>query len=542
MPVAQGTLTPERSALWQQRVHYQYVSVIETNLRTTSPLSISAGDADASGDQPLLRNVDGQPYIPATSFVGALRHELSLQLQQLFAGKTRELTVHNQALVRLFGVSIGTPENDDQPMGQLWFDDLALIDKEPLTERRDHVRIDPKKGTAADGAKFDRELLAVGSRFGLRVEWRTEQTPLAVRAEDRTVFLLMLAILEGSPAQPNSKQNTPQLALGGRTRRGMGQILIDGADSGHRISWRSFNLRNPQGLCSWMLTGSQRGPANHRSSHDLAATLAHKAVCLTDHHALQVRLDLCLRGSMLVRGPGRMDAREKGKERADASQLRRAAQGKSEQEAIIPASSIVGVLRHRAEAIVRTLTQESKSQTTKPLVEELFGSAHDTKESHKAGCLHLQESLVRESSELRHTRVCIDPWTGGALDSALFTEDALYGGRFTLELSLRRVGTGKDKDKESPSDAAMGLLLLTLRDLWEGDLPIGGESSVGRGFVRGVGGQLSYRGKSEPLTFDAAGRLTASGHQERIHGWVQALNELVHESLKLNQNGKERAP
>ena len=139
MPVAQGTLTPERSALWQQRVHYQYVSVIETNLRTTSPLSISAGDADASGDQPLLRNVAGQPYIPATSFVGALRHELSLQLQQLFAGKTRELTVHNQALVRLFGVSIGTPENDDQPMGQLWFDDLELIDKEPLTERRDHV-------------------------------------------------------------------------------------------------------------------------------------------------------------------------------------------------------------------------------------------------------------------------------------------------------------------------------------------------------------------------------------------------------------------
>lgn len=537
MPVAQGTLTPERSARWQQRVHYQYVSVIETNLRTTSPLSISTGDADASGDQPLLRNVAGQPYIPATSFVGALRHELSLQLQQLFAGKTRELTVHNQALVRLFGVPQGTPDNDAEPMGQLWFDDLELINQESLTERRDHVRIDRNTGTAADKAKFDRELLAVGSRFGLRVEWRTEQTPLAVRAEDRTVLLLMLAILEGGAAQPNSKQNTPQLALGGRTRRGMGQILIDGADSGHRISWRSFDLRSPQGLCHWMLTGSEPGTPNHKSSHDLAATLAHKAVSLTDHHALQVRLDLCLRGSMLVRGAGRMDAH--GKERADASHLRRPAQGKLEQEAIIPASSMVGVLRHRAEAILRTLTKQTESH---PVVEELFGSVHDTKESHKAGSLHLQESLIRESCELRHTRVCIDPWTGGALDSALFTEDALYGGRFTLELSLRRVGTSKDKAKESPSKAAMGLLLLTLRDLWEGDLPIGGESSVGRGFVRGVGGQISCCGKSEPLTFDAAGRLTSSGHQEHIHRWVQALNESVHESLKLNQNGKEGAP
>ncbi|MGQ9815302.1 MAG: hypothetical protein ACUVR3_09155, partial [Candidatus Roseilinea sp.] len=37
----------------------------------------------------------------------------------------------------------------------------------------------------------------------------------------------------------------------------------------------------------------------------------------------------------------------------------------------------------------------------------------------------------------------------------------------------------------------IGLLLLLLKDLWTGDLPLGGESSVGRGRLKGVQAVIS---------------------------------------------------
>jgi hypothetical protein len=57
-----------------------------------------------------------------------------------------------------------------------------------------------------------------------------------------------------------------------------------------------------------------------------------------------------------------------------------------------------------------------------------------------------------------------------------------------LNLRLRRF----DEQSEADFNAQVGLLLLVLKDLWTGDLPIGGESSVGRGRLRGVEATIAY--------------------------------------------------
>ena len=88
-----------------------------------------------------------------------------------------------------------------------------------------------------------------------------------------------------------------------------------------------------------------------------------------------------------------------------------------------------------------------------------------------------EESEVRGALDLVQSRVKLDRFTGGAFPAALFAEQPVFGGTETsldLNLSLR-----------NPEPAEIGLLLLVLKDLWTGDLPLGGESSVGRGRLSG---------------------------------------------------------
>lgn len=100
----------------------------------------------------------------------------------------------------------------------------------------------------------------------------------------------------------------------------------------------------------------------------------------------------------------------------------------------------------------------------------------------RAGRVTVDESeITGPSRDIVQTRVKIDRFTGGAYESALFAEQPVFGGRFTLGLSLR-----------APTDAEVGLLLLVLKDLWTGFLPVGGSSSVGRGRLKGKEATIRY--------------------------------------------------
>jgi len=82
-------------------------------------------------------------------------------------------------------------------------------------------------------------------------------------------------------------------------------------------------------------------------------------------------------------------------------------------------------------------------------------------------------------------RVSLDRFTGGTRDGALFNEQPLFGGTqslVTVDLLLA-----------NPQEYEIGLLLLLLKDLWTGDLPLGGEISIGRGRLQGKNCQLEYR-------------------------------------------------
>ena len=95
-------------------------------------------------------------------------------------------------------------------------------------------------------------------------------------------------------------------------------------------------------------------------------------------------------------------------------------------------------------------------------------------------------------------RVAIDRFTGGALESALFDEAPFWpDGTNATHVGLR-IGL------EFPQDCEVGLLLLAFKDLWLGDLPLGGETGIGRGVFQGARADITLP-DGEKLSFEAVG-------------------------------------
>ena len=80
---------------------------------------------------------------------------------------------------------------------------------------------------------------------------------------------------------------------------------------------------------------------------------------------------------------------------------------------------------------------------------------------------------------------------------------------------------------QQPDNAQIGLLLLLLKDIWTGDLPLGGEVSVGRGRLNGKHAKLAFKQSEtqEWTIFQAKNKLDIEGNQEKLEQFVQSFVE-----------------
>jgi hypothetical protein len=77
----------------------------------------------------------------------------------------------------------------------------------------------------------------------------------------------------------------------------------------------------------------------------------------------------------------------------------------------------------------------------------------------------------------------------------------------------------------NPNDAEIGLLVLLLKDLWTGDLPIGGESGVGRGRLRGRHAKLTLANHVWEIEEKTDGSLQVTPDQAGLERFAEAFNE-----------------
>lgn len=514
--------------------------VIKGVLTLISPAHFGAGEVGDYTDMPvLLDESDRAPLLTGASIAGALRNYLrevergdgaplpfrpqsGEDADQIF--ERRKVVEQGLATTLLFG---GYRGDDDGVQSSL------IVYDAPGTangyELRDGVAIDRRTRSAAEDKKFDIELLAAGSTFNLRFELlgRTPRRPPdasddwdmeSAYAQERQRLLSALSVALNGLAGG-------AITLGARKRRGYGLCRVD--------SWQvqHYDLTQREHLLAWLVSERDQAdepwyaPVPQVQTTSIDTALGDAIELLPDRRRrVELRARFAIDGSLLIRsGFGSADI---GPDMAHLHSLR----PDHRSVPIVPGTSWAGILRHRSQQIVNTLgTDKNKAQS---LIEGMFGpAAIKQDERHRASRLTVAESLVEGGRSLVQSRVKIDRFTGGAHEEALFSEAPLLSNHdayVELMVSLRPPPPSDPFDEEptEPAGAEVGLLLLLLKDLWTGDLRIGGESGVGRGKLRGLEATLTL-GTDRAWSFERQGDqgLTIGGDPAALESFVSDLQK-----------------
>lgn len=546
-------------ALWSGNTSRQIEEriVVEATLELETPAYFGNGDSDDLVDMPLLVDaVDGKsPLLTGSTVTGALRAYLGEReaghrasdndIRSLVNEKEKETTLTEKLFGGFKGVDTGR-------QSVLIIDDA--LGKSAGIEFRDGVKIDSKTRTAyirnddsergrdvKRGQLFDMQLWQAGTTFPLRFElqivkprWIKDAAKKADYPNQiRKAFVTALTGLhDGS------------ITLGGRKQRGFGRFKI--------TEWRlkHYKLRDPKALCDWLESGNQP-LAEEDSVKTFAQLLQHDAFQNTQavvDARTWLTIDGCftLDGSLLIRSSGR-----------DANSPDMIYLSDANGNPVISGTSLTGVLRARSERIVKTLTQPRTDETLEAYerrvanwLGNLFGhdlhifdqadniQKREQKQKVHGSRLLIEESIIDKEDAIINrvqNRVSIDRFTGGARDAKLFNEQPVFSKETTLRLKMRLIKPRAAS--ESQFDAHVGLLLLLMKDLWTGDLPIGGESSVGRGRLKGVQAQFTYmNGMSQErvdwtLTTPKNGGLKVvdSATRQTLEAFVKTLRSEVHQ-------------
>ena len=443
------------------------------------------GEDVGFADMCLIRDEKGRPFIPGSSIAGSARSYLAQSLHPW--GEYKE-GKESPTLKRLFG----SDKNDGMMSCLFVFD--APLDKDKGTAVRDGVRIDNEKGVASDGAKFDLEVMECGSTFKLHFECVLYEGDNRDELED-LFYTLLLGFEKGN------------IHLGARTRRGYGRGKVN------ELEVRHLKMDNPQDVIAWLKGEDAIWERPEKKDWRWSQFgKGEDVLTLNDHrNFFRIEAQCYLKTSLLIRSmPDLLNATDN-----DPDVVHLYSNGKP----TLPGTSLAGVLRHRAQLIGKTLgTWEEKN------IEEIFGPLHSDSDKEKklwASRIYVEEYPVSNVASKIQSRIAIDRFTGGALEGALFQEKPVFHENNIPHIQINLT-------LEEPEEEEMGLLLLVLRDLWSGDVALGGGVSNGRGTLQGgeatIVSQKETKATTCKLTMNN-GKIAIVEGKEDILGWVQKAHK-----------------
>jgi len=451
--------------------NYPILYIARLVLETRTPLSIGAGRGEGIFDTMLVRDANGLPTIPGSSFAGVLRHLYQHNYGEEFTDSLFGHANKNSEQPSQVHVSWGCIHNtQNQPIEGLEHNsarlknDLLLADALQLTPIvRDHVRL-THRGVAKDQGKFDRTSLRAGHRFSIELSLWSDNPK-----DERWDKLLNLL-------------NRPDFRLGGATRRGLGALRVI------KLRTRQFNLKEPKDFADY----------TEKFSNQLADTneFTERTLLKTDEFP-QAKIRIKPRDGYRF-GQG---AEPFGTEEADLLPISEhkikwkdnKGSVTNERYIVIPASAVKGALSHRVAFHYNALTGQFADKTPQPdydkaennAVKSLFGFAKEDGGG-QVGHLLLDDLYIKPNANqaitLQHNS--IDRFTGGVREHMLFNEE-FVGQKTVLDFSLTVITPFLNEEPTIRQALAM-----TLADLVEGRLALGAGS--GRGGYGYFNGRLEW--------------------------------------------------
>jgi len=412
------------------------------------PFRIGASDQlDLYSDMPVLRydGRHGLPWFPGSSIRGVLRAHL-LREHSL-------LLVREAAVKALFGDSGVHGSNQQSPkMGRLRVLDSILTGavSGKFSEVRDHVKINPEWGAAADRLKFDAEVM-------LKSQWKF---PLHILYEgpaprDEEDMILLGEILHGL------KQGL--IRIGGRSGVGMGRFKLK-----EGVAIRLFDRSTREGLSDWLRYRLGDQNSGKLMSYEFPICPSERPQ-VAPPPALPPWHHLCFELALHCEGPFLVKSAVRGQKPNPDAQPVTTGDGAF----YLPGSSLRGALRAHAYRIAHSQRAGEESWL------RLFGSVKDSRTGRK-GLLEVQDGTVSGDELVSSDHVAIDRITQGAAGRAKFDDQALDSPEIRVVLSARFTDDAEDI-------ASIALLLLVLRDLRDPNrrrLWAGSQATRGYGLIR----------------------------------------------------------
>ena len=437
------------------------IIVIEGVLHFTSPLIIGSGDND-SADIVVLKDLEGSPYIPGTSLAGALRH--------YFYNNINEKELNTEQARYFWG---GGRSDSDADFGQQSF--LYVSDLKPRNKTtvvvRDGVKIGPY-GIVEDQMKYDYEVVEPGVDFGLHLEVKI------MEKIDYDYFQKILTSILTSMEEC-------KIFLGAMTTKGFGRFILK------QVKIWKYDFARLQDVFAWLA----------QEKTELQKTEAYKETGLEkSENDFSLEAVFKIKNSLIVRSYSTNAAEP------DATHIKSAGRN------VLPGTSIKGAIRTRANRIINTIGDLDDEE-----LHELFGWASDKKKEKKfKSRLIVEETFIQNVCREIQARVKIDRFTGGVINAALFDSMPLWPKADQDDMVTIKIKVKNCKPWEA------GLMLLILKDLWTGDLPIGGEKSIGRGVLEGLSVRINYDNKKYEIV-ENCGQLHIIGNKKELETLINAL-------------------
>lgn len=402
-------------------VRYDRAAVYRLRVRCLVPMHCGSGSGEAG--EVMFHPVEKKPFIQASGIAGALRDYVFHQDEE----RAKEL----------FGWA---GEEDGGMKSRVFVTDGEFAPSSVNIECRPRVKINPEtgschvqrvKGREVDsGQKFEVEVVSAGAEFSFSLYLYQQGKGLEVPLEQALAAL-----------------HRGQIWLGGQKSNGCGLVELVSAEKA------VYDLRSPKDRELWL--------EEEKEGEEILPALCQMEE--PEGSYICFRLTGKTQGNILVKAsfaPGW------GKDSPDFVNLKNY-QG----ESILPGSSIKGVLRSQAEKIGAYLNLE------KEVTEEIFGTALGDGREGRPGKARFYDSIIGGKTENDRAssqyRIHVDKFTGGVMYGSLFSEKPAYG---NVELCI---------EAEESCRMGIALLLLALRDVGLGILPLGSEGSIGRGYLEG---------------------------------------------------------
>ena len=455
------------------------IHLAKITIELTAPLHIGSGKGANGADAGLVLDANGLPTLPGSSIQGVLRStcvELDGEADSWFGfGADKKVIGFENGRQSHLAVSWGLiHDSKDKPVEGLIPPDAVQKDEVLRNAAhpalRDHVRLDHRR-TAEDKGKFDELALAPGHRFTFELKLKTSTDQPETERWNRLLSVL----------------NDPLLRFGGRTRRGFGGFQVI------RMDQHTYDFSKESDRQAWLnTTGRTTSAATH-------VTAVNSATCL----GRDLSCELTAAGLWMV-GGGADDDADLAPVRAtriiwDAD----TGKGKEQDCFLIPGSSIKGAIAHRtcfhanlqAGVFADQIDSgefEVVTGSRNAVVKALFGELvdHDDEKGSPGRIfiddVYLPLDTCASLQVASQNHVSIDPFTGGAKETALFQDRPLAGGHLRLPIHLRGDWADLDECAILPGKTAFlkKAFESALEDLKKGSLAIGAHASRGYGYFK----------------------------------------------------------